>query len=489
MAGCFCFAGRGIFSPRLRTIIGNEQGRAASFRRGESVVSAIFGTDGIRGRVPGELNASLAFRLGFSVGSMLWEETETRPRVAVGQDPRSSSDMLEAAVVAGVCASGADAERLSVIPTPAISWYTRSHGLQAGIMISASHNLYAYNGIKCFTHEGRKLSERQEQRLQEQIGRTPAERELTRPVGQMIPLTADPVREYTDYLSGCVQTDLSRIRVLFDCANGAAAATVPRLIRCLDLNADLIFSAPDGENINQNCGSTCPERLGEAVRRDGYDIGFALDGDADRCIAVDETGAVMDGDRILLAVASHWASCGRLPERAVTATVMSNLGLRESAQAHGIAVHTAEVGDSRVMRMMEQNGCRLGGEPSGHLIFRDYSMTGDGQLTAILLLETMAETGSSASALRSMLHPWVQRMENLPVSGAQKHRLLGRSSVLQAAERAREELDGGRIVLRASGTEDLIRILAEGRDADSVACTMRTLTDAIRREAASCPDN
>lgn len=452
-------------------------------------MSTIFGTDGIRGRVPGELSASLAFRLGFSVGTMLWEETETRPRVAVGHDPRGSSDMLEAAVVAGICAAGADAERLSVIPTPAVSWYTRSHGLQAGIMISASHNSYEYNGIKCFTREGRKLSERQEQRLQEQIEREIPERQMSHPVGQVIPLSTDPVREYTDYLSGCVSADLSGIRVLFDCANGAAAATVPRLIRCLDLNADLIFSAPDGENINRNCGSTRPERLGEAVRRDGYDVGFALDGDGDRCIAVDETGAVIDGDRILLAVASHWASCGRLPERAVTATVMSNLGLRESAQSHGIAVHTAEVGDSRVMQMMEQTGCRIGGEPSGHLIFRDYGVTGDGQLTAVLFLETMALTGSSASVLRSMLCPWVQHMQNLPVSGQSKRQLLSRPSVIRAAERAREQLNGGRVVLRASGTEDLIRILAEGRDAGEVTHTMQTLSDVIRREAAVCMDS
>lgn len=452
-------------------------------------MSAIFGTDGIRGRVPAELNASTAFRLGFAVGTMLWDHGDTRPCVAVGHDPRFSSDMLEAAAVAGICAAGADVERLSVIPTPAVSWYTRQHSLQAGMMISASHNSFEYNGIKCFTHTGRKLSEQQEQRLQKQLGREPCEQTVAHSVGQVIPLTVDPVREYTDYLSGCVSADLSRIRVLFDCANGAASATVPRLIRCLDLDADLIFSAPDGRNINRNCGSTRPERLGEAVRRDGYDVGFALDGDADRCIAVDETGAVMDGDSMLLAIASRWAETGKLQERAVTATVMSNMGLRESAQKRGIVVHTSEVGDSRVMQLMEQTGCRIGGEPSGHLIFRDFSVTGDGQLTAVLLMEVMAQTGKKASELRGMLRPWTQRMMNLTVSAEQKQQLLHHPAVVQAAEQAQRILGDGRIVLRPSGTEDVIRVLAEGRDEADTVRAVQMVAGVIRREAAGCTDN
>ncbi|MDO5548160.1 MAG: phosphoglucosamine mutase [Eubacteriales bacterium] len=444
-------------------------------------MSAIFGTDGIRGRVPGELNASLAFRFGFALGTWLRERAETRPQIAVGRDPRYSSDMLEAAVIAGACAAGTDVKRLDVIPTPAVSWYTRRHALQAGIMISASHNSFEYNGIKCFTAEGGKLTQEQERELQERIQQEPCEETVPHAVGQVLPAMCSPVREYTDYLSDCVRADISSVRVLFDCANGAASATVPRLIRCLDLNADLIFSAPDGKNINRDCGSTRPEYLGQAVRQGGYDIGFAFDGDADRCIAVDEAGTVMDGDVLLLAIAEHWKRQGRLPNAAITTTVMANMGLQERAHACGIAVHTSEVGDSRVMQKMKGTGCLLGGEPSGHLIFSDYSMTGDGQLTAMLLLEAMAQEGCAASVLRTRLVPWPQVLQNVPVPKAKKQSLLHRSSVEKAVEQAKGFLGEGRILLRPSGTEDMIRILAEGREANKVAMAIELLTDTIRK--------
>lgn len=444
-------------------------------------MSAIFGTDGIRGRVPEELNASLAFRFGFAMGTWLWEQFAARPRIAIGRDPRYSSDMLEAAVIAGICAAGADVERLEVIPTPAVSWYTRFHGLQAGIMISASHNSFEYNGIKCFTEGGGKLTEEQEQALQERVQQEPREEEVLHPIGQVFPVVCSPIREYTDYLANCVSTDISSVRVLFDCANGAASTTVPRLIRCLDLNADLIFSAPDGMNINQNCGSTRPERLGQAVRQGGYDIGFALDGDADRCIAVDETGAVMDGDVLLLSIAEQWQRKGRLSKAAITTTVMSNMGLQERAHSRGIAVHMTEVGDSHVMQMMNENGCQLGGEPSGHLIFSDYGVTGDGQLTAILLLEVMAQEGCKASDLRKKLVPWPQAVQNIPIAKSERQRLLNSLPVEQAVEQAKQCLGEGRILLRPSGTEDIIRILAEGRERNKVQLAIDLLSDTIRQ--------
>ncbi|MGN1015207.1 MAG: phosphoglucosamine mutase [Butyricicoccus sp.] len=425
-----------------------------------------FGTDGIRGRVPEELTVSLALRLGMAVGEQAVERYGSGARIAVGHDPRLSSDMLEAAVTAGICAAGADVERLGVIPTPAVALLTRLHGAAAGVMISASHNRFEYNGIKCFTSDGYKLTQEQEQEIERRLERDSTV--FAAQCGQVQTLLRPPVTEYTDYLASCVSGEFGGLRVLFDCANGAASTTVPRLIRCLDLEADVISSTPDGRNINQDCGSTSTQRLGCAVQRGGYDIGIALDGDADRCIAVDENGEELDGDCLLGLLALQGKKQGWLRPEAVTTTVLSNPGLAEFLDRNGVEVFVSDVGDSNVMQIMQEKGCRLGGEPSGHLICGDCSTTGDGQLTAIRLLQILSETGASASELRALWNKWPQEMRNIPVRGEQKQAMLQSAEIRDSIAEAERDLDGGRILMRASGTEDVIRILVEGRDRDGV---------------------
>lgn len=441
-----------------------------------------FGTDGIRGCVPTELNVSLASRFGFLIGR--WVRQQKMQLVTVGHDPRQSSDMLEAAVVSGLCAAGADIERLGVVPTPAVALLTRHHRAGAGIMISASHNSFEYNGIKCFSAKGIKLTKQQEQQIEKQLGGDwPL---ISDKIGQVQTLSRPAVTEYTDYVAGCVSTDLSGIRVLFDCANGAAAATIPRLIRCLDLNADVIFCSPDGKNINAGCGAVHPQRLGRAVRAGGYQLGIALDGDADRCIAVDETGEVLDGDDLLGILACHWKKTGRLRHDAIATTVLSNRGLEELMRRDGLHIHFSQVGDSHVRELMEQQHCQLGGEPSGHLIVSDYSTTGDGQLTAVCLMQVMVETGKPLSKLR-MIKKWPQITRNVILPEDGQTWTAQQLDLRRIEQEAHARLPEGRVLLRCSGTEPIVRILAEGRERErteqTAALAEKMIYDKIRQSS------
>ena len=437
---------------------------SAGVMRGRRVVASVktrFGTDGIRGRIPEELCAEQTLRIGAAIAEQFGGKKGGRCRVVLGHDPRSSSGMLEAAVTAGLCAAGAEVERVGVMPTPGVAWLTRQHEADGGIVISASHNTAEYNGIKCFDAQGYKLSDVQERELEERIERG---YEKLSQIGRVRELQQNPMREYTDYLAGCVSRELSGLRVVFDCANGAASATIARLIRCLDLRADVIGYYPDGENINQNCGSTDLEQLREMMRSHSYDIGFAFDGDADRCVAVDEMGEVLDGDVVLGALAQQWKQEHPQQAGCVTTTVLSNTGLQLFLQELGIRVVHTDVGDRQVMQAMRENGRWIGGEPSGHIIVREYSTTGDGQLTAIRLMEWLVTSGMRASDLQSQWKPVPQAARTVTVPAGKGAEIATSEDVEQAVAAWQERLGEGRILVRPSGTEAVIRVMAECPD-------------------------
>lgn len=424
-----------------------------------------FGTDGIRGVVNVELDAHLAFKVGRAVAYALAQQTNHRTKILIGKDTRISSDMLEAALIAGICSSGTDVESLGVIPTPAVAHLTIKHKADAGIVISASHNPYEHNGIKIFAGSGYKLSDELEARVEEYIDHVDdLPRATHEKIGHVIQSEIDPVEEYTDYLAETIQGDLSGLRVVVDCANGASSATASRLFRKLKLDAAVRYYEPDGSNINDRCGSTHLEALQKLVVDGGYDVGVAFDGDADRCLIVDDKGEVLDGDRIMAVCAVQLKQQQRLRGDAFVATILSNMGLHAYAKEHGMQIVCSDVGDRYVLEKMLENGYVLGGEQSGHIIFLEYATTGDGELTAVQFLKMLKDSGKKASEIASEVVPWPQIMINVKVPTALKYSLSERQEVQDAIAKERETLGEGRILVRPSGTEPLVRVMVEGID-------------------------
>ena len=359
-----------------------------------------FGTDGIRGVVNVELDGHLAFKVGRAVAYALSQQSNHRAKILIGKDTRISSDMLEAALTAGICSSGADVESLGVIPTPAVAHLTIKHMADAGIVISASHNPYEHNGIKIFAGSGYKLSDELEARIEEYIDHVDDLPRATHDkIGRVLPLEMDPVEEYTDYLAETIPGDLSGLRVAVDCANGASSATASTLFRKLNMDATIRYYEPDGCNINAHCGSTHLEALQKLVREGGFDVGVAFDGDADRCLIVDDKGEVLDGDRIMAVCAAELKKQNKLRGNAFVATILSNMGLHAYAREKGMEIVCANVGDRYVLEKMLENGYILGGEQSGHVIFLEYATTGDGELTAVQFLKMLKESGKRASEI------------------------------------------------------------------------------------------
>ena len=337
----------------------------------------LFGTDGIRGVVGENLTADMAFRVGQSIASVLEEEKGGRPTVVIGKDTRISSDMLESALMAGICDLGGDVKPLGTIPTPAVAYLARQERADAGIVISASHNPYEHNGIKVFSGQGYKLSDSVEARIEEKILSAEPPRHRTRgEIGRRHHGMRQLKRDYIDFAASTVESDLSGLKILVDCANGAASATAPELFGRFKARTDFIHCAPDGVNINSRCGSTHLEDLAASVVKGGYDIGVAFDGDADRCLLVDETGGVIDGDKVLAVCALDLKRRGKLNGNVLVATVMSNLGLHEFCRNNGIDLLCTDVGDRNVLEKMLSIGGKLGGEQSGHTIFTDLETTG-----------------------------------------------------------------------------------------------------------------
>ena len=441
-----------------------------------------FGTDGVRGVANVELDAMLAFKIGAAAAHILTEEREQggKAKLLIGKDTRISSDMLENALVAGICSVGADVELLGVIPTPAIAYLTIKHKADAGIVISASHNSYEYNGIKIFAGSGYKLSDELENRIETLIDDFDSVPKASHEkLGRVLKSAIDPVIEYTDHLAETVPGDLSGLRVAVDCANGASSTTIKRLMRLMECRADYRFYEPDGININDGCGSTHLENLQQRMRTGEYDIGVAFDGDADRCLIVDETGEVLDGDRIMAVCAARMKQQGKLRGGAFVATVLSNMGLHAYAEKMGVKIECANVGDRYVLEMMLDKGYILGGEQSGHVIFLEYASTGDGQLTAIQFMHILKESGKKCSEIAAEVVPWPQVMINVKVPNSEKKTIAQRPEVAAAIAEAEANLGKGRILVRASGTEALVRVMVEGIDAEKVDAAAKSVAKSI----------
>ena len=436
----------------------------------------LFGTDGIRGVVGETLDGQLAFRIGQAVAQVLSRTPRHRARVLIGKDTRISSDMLEAALAAGVTSVGADAVLLGLIPTPAVAHLTRERGADAGVVISASHNPFEHNGIKVFGAGGQKLSDEWEAAVEELVlSPHPIPQAICADVGRV---THDPDAAllYIEHLVGTVDEDLSGLRIAVDCSNGAAVRMANDLFTRLGVQYHLLADSPDGININDRCGSTHMEKLSRHVVDGHFDLGLAFDGDADRCLAVDETGQIIDGDQIMAVCALVEKERGHLPHDTIVATVMSNLGFHAFARDRGLSVVTTGVGDRQVLEKMLADGCLLGGEQSGHLIFLRHATTGDGQLTALQLLCAVARAGLPLSQLLSGFTPYPQVLVNVRVRHDVKSELANHPDVDAEIQKAETILAGdGRILVRPSGTEPLVRVMVEGREENVV----QTLADNI----------
>lgn len=431
----------------------------------------LFGTDGIRGIANEQLDAVLAYRVGQAAALVLSKDKTEKPMVVIGKDTRISSDMLEGAMIAGLTACGANVHTLGVISTPAVALTTIMSKAEAGVVISASHNPYEYNGIKFFGPDGAKLPDELENAIEEYVL---SDEPLPLKKGGDIGVTYDDrhsVDLYICYLVATVKGEPHDLRVLVDCANGAASVTAQRLFNRYDMDVSYINDRPDGTNINVDCGSTHLAELGRRVHEGCYDVGIAFDGDADRCLAVDEKGNEVDGDKIMALIARAMHEAGDLRGDGFVATVMSNIGLHNYAKEHGYKVLCADVGDKNVKEMMVKEDMVLGGEQSGHIIFRDHMPTGDGQLTALHFLSIISKYGTPVSSLVEEIKRYPQVLINVPgpYAAQDKKNLIASETVQDAVRQEEEKLgDNGRILVRPSGTEALLRVMVEAKE-ESVA--------------------
>lgn len=430
----------------------------------------LFGTDGIRGVVNAGLDAELAYRVGLAAAEILAEEKKgQKPMFTIGKDTRLSCDLLKGALISGLCSAGADVLDLGTIPTPAVAWATITYQADAGIVISASHNPFEHNGIKIFNGQGFKLSDELEEKIEEIVlfGANNVPRKTHGEIGKVSYIAPKVVDDYVDYLAQTVNGDLGGLRILVDCANGASYTTAAKLFDHFGkLRTDVINADPDGVNINENCGSTHLDHLAAMVKAGGYDLGIAFDGDADRCLAVDETGEVVDGDQIMAICGREMKKLGKLKGNTIVATVMSNLGLRLFTKEQNMGFVATDVGDRNVLEHMLANGFNLGGEQSGHMIFLDYATTGDGELTALQLLQVLSSSGKKLSQLAGICKRYPQLLINVPIKDNSRKAVVMADPELKARIKAEEEaLNGeGRILVRPSGTEALIRVMVEGKD-------------------------
>ena len=426
----------------------------------------LFGTDGVRGLANAQLDGMLAFKLG-QAGAYVLTREKHRPKILIGRDTRLSGDMLEAAIVAGICSVGAEAVVGGVAPTPAVAYLTRHYGADAGVVISASHNSMEYNGIKFFDDKGYKLPDELEERIESIIfDNTEA---LPVPVGIEIGRRVrarDVTRDYIDFLASTVNgSSLCGVKAVVDCANGAAYEVAPKILSKLGVQVIPIHDDPDGININQHCGSTHPERLRSLVLETGSDIGLAFDGDADRLILVDEHGQMVDGDQIMAICGISMYSHGALHKNTVVTTVMSNLGLDLALKKAGCNIVKTKVGDRYVLEEMLAQGYNFGGEQSGHLIFLDHNTTGDGILTALQVMSIMKGSNKSLSKLSSVMTKLPQVLANAKVNDDKKAALSDDPVIQQEIKNIESKfMENGRVLIRASGTEPLIRVMIEGPD-------------------------
>ena len=444
----------------------------------------LFGTDGVRGVANKDLTCELAMKLGRAAAAVLTNKSTRHPRVIIGKDTRLSSDMLENAMAAGLCSVGASVVLLGVVPTPAVAYLVEKYKADAGIMISASHNSYEYNGIKIFSGDGFKLPDDLEERIESLIlgeaplPAAPADSDLG-----TVETAPNALRDYIDHGKSTVHFSLDGLEIALDCANGSSAMTAETLFTELGAKVHMLANEPNGVNINDGCGSTHMESLIEYVKTHKVDAGIAFDGDADRCLAVDENGEPVDGDFIMAICGLDMKSRGKLNKNCIVGTIMTNLGFIKFCEANGIHFEATKVGDRYVLEEMLLENYSFGGEQSGHVIFRDFATTGDGQLTAAQLLSIMKRREAKLSSMTTVMERYPQTMKNIRVSPEGKLAFYTDPKVKQAIDAATKTLAGnGRVIVRPSGTEPLLRVMVEGQDLALIEKIAEDISEVIKEE-------
>ncbi len=455
---------------------------AYSFEGENNKMGKYFGTDGVRGVANSELTPELAFKLGRFGGYVLTKEITERPKVLIGRDTRISGEMLEGALVAGLLSVGAEVMRLGIISTPGVAYLTRVMSAQAGVMISASHNPVADNGIKFFGPDGFKLSDAQEDEIEALLDQE--QDNLPRPIGGDLGSVSDYFeggQKYIQYLKQTVYEDFTGIHIALDCAHGATSALATHLFADLEADLSTMGSSPNGLNINDGVGSTHPEKLAAFVVEKGANVGLAFDGDGDRLIAVDENGQIVDGDQIMYICAKHLHEEGKLEQDTVVSTVMSNMGFYKALERNGMHSVQTKVGDRYVVEAMREGNYNVGGEQSGHIVFLDYNTTGDGLLTGLQLVNTMKVTGKKLSELASEMTVFPQKLINVRVTD--KHAVKENEKVAAIIAQVEQEMNGdGRILVRPSGTEPLVRVMVEAPSSDLCESYCKRIADVVRDE-------
>ncbi|MEK4231088.1 phosphoglucosamine mutase [Solibacillus sp. FSL H8-0538] len=441
-----------------------------------------FGTDGVRGVANSELTPEFAFKLGRIGGYVLTKDAKDRPKVLIGRDTRISGEMLEGALVAGLLSIGAEVMRLGVISTPGVAYLSRVMNAEAGVMISASHNPVEDNGIKFFGPDGFKLTDAQEAEIEALIDAD--EDTLPRPVGADIGSVTDYFeggQKYISYLKQTVEEDFENIHVALDCAHGATSSLATHLFADLEADISTMGSSPDGLNINEGVGSTHPEKLAAFLIERGADVGLAFDGDGDRLIAVDENGAIVDGDQIMFIIGKYLSAKGRLNKNTVVSTVMSNMGFYKALEQNGMTSVQTAVGDRYVVEEMRKNDYNVGGEQSGHIVFLDFNTTGDGLLTGIQLVNIMKATGMKLSELASDMMIFPQRLVNVRVTD--KYAVTQNEKVATVISEVEADMAGnGRVLVRPSGTEPLVRVMVEASSEEACETYVNRIADVVRAE-------
>ena len=447
-------------------------------------MARLFGTDGVRGEANVSLMPEMAYRLGRAAALYFDGEKKKRTTILIGRDTRISGQMYEAALAAGICSAGGVAVIIGIIPTPAIAYLVRKLKATAGIVISASHNPFQDNGIKFFGGDGYKLPDAVEDELEAIVHRLENGDDMERPTGRkigQIEYRDDLLNQYVDFLCSTCEEHFDGMKIVLDCANGAAYEAMPTVLRRLGADLKVIHALPNGVNINDGCGSTHLESLRKAVLENHADFGIAHDGDADRCLCVDEKGQLIDGDHILVMCATEMMKEGRLKNNTVVTTVMANIGFHQALKKAGIKAEITKVGDRYVLENMLANGHCIGGEQSGHIIFTDYGTTGDGLLTALQVLSSLKRSGRKASDLTALMTTYPQLLVNVKV--ASKEGWEENRAIKDAIAAGEKELgENGRILVRPSGTEPLIRVMAEGPDQTQLDSICNAIAAVVKRE-------
>ena len=444
----------------------------------------LFGTDGVRGIANSELTPELAFKLG-KAGAHVLSKDSTRPVVLIGKDTRLSGDMLEDAISAGILAVGGNVIRVGVLPTPAVAYLVRRYQADAGVVISASHNPFEYNGIKFFNGEGFKLDDEIENEIEDIILRDiDVNSHITGDMlGRSLEADDDALGRYAEFLKSTIDVDIKGMKIVLDCANGAAYKVAERVYRDLGADITVIGNEPNGININEGCGSTHPEKLQAEVLKQEAVLGLAYDGDADRLIAVDEKGRIIDGDKLICICARMMKEQDSLPGNLVTATVMSNLGFHKYIESMGCRVDVTAVGDRYVLESMLKTGCAIGGEQSGHIIFLNHTTTGDGILSSLQLIKAVVLSGRKPSELADDIEIFPQVIRNARVKNEHKNDFREDGEIEKAVEGVERALEGqGRVLIRPSGTEPVVRVMLEGQDVETITRMAEELAELLERK-------